>query len=218
MASPTLGPFAEIGMVGDSLTTGNEGSLGAVILYLPLAASLLSSFSGSTPRTQGGPGSGGVPAGVSTFNRGGPNWHVYGADGFSIEQVRGNMNSFMPRNITHLFFEAGTNDVTNSISPATSNTELIGAMTGTVDAAIDSLMATLKASVQAQTGTNSLGQAIQFVYVDMRTAAITQLAASGNPPPWQNAGYLTVDGRHPAPGGIDVTFRTAMLANLTVSP
>jgi hypothetical protein len=103
----------------------------------------------------------------------------------------------------------------NPGTPAFSGNTLLG---GTVDAAIDSLMATLKASVQAQTGTNSLGQAIQFVYVDMRTAAITQLAASGNPPPWQNAGYLTVDGRHPAPGGIDVTFRTAMLANLTVSP
>lgn len=254
----TLGRYAEIGEPGDSLTTGNEGFDGAVILYYKLYQSLVASFSGASPLAPRGPAGGPLPKGVTTFNRGGPAWHVYGADGFTIEQVRQLQMPTMPSNVTHLFFEAGTNDITDQIDPATSNAQLVQAMndalvqfpnlqaffyigvacigemyqtvggvstfagnvllSGTVDAATDSLMATLKASVQAQTGNNHYGNPVQFVYVDMRSFAVAQLAASGNPPPWQNAGYLTVDGRHPADGGLNVTFRTAVLANVTVTP
>lgn len=251
----TLGPYAEIGQVGDSLTTGNEGSSGAVRLYLPLAAGMAAAFSGTSARP-GAAGGGAAAPGVTTFNRGAPTWHIYGVDGLNIQAIRANLTN-LPSNITHLFFEGGTNDVTNQIAPATSNTQLIGAMTdaiaqfpalqaffyvgvacvgemfqtvgqvssfagnsllgGTVDAAIDSLMATLKASVQAQTGTNKLGQPIQFVYLDMRTTAV-QLLAANRSPPWQNAGFLTVDGRHPNTGGLDAAFQTVALANMTVSP
>lgn len=253
----TLGRYAEIGEPGDSLTTGNEGFLGAVVLYGKLAPYLASAFSGAAPLAPPGPGASAPPSGVTTFNRGAPTWHINGADGYSIQQVRQLQMPTLPPSITHLFFEAGTNDVTNQVDPATSNAQLVLAMSdaltqfpalqaffyvgvacagemyqvvngvpsfagntllsGTVDAAIDSLMATLKASIQAQTGTNKLGQPVQYVYLDMRTAAALKLYASGLPPPWQNAGYLTPDGRHPLPP-LQEVFRDTALSSITVMP
>lgn len=251
----TLTKFAEIGMCGDSLTTGNEGFLGAVRLNLQLYATLASAFSGGYPVTQGAIGLGVAAPGVTVFNHGAPTWHISALDAQTIQQIRNSLMPALPSNVTHLFFEGGTNDVTGSVNPATSNTNLVGAMTdaivqfpnlqaffyvgvacagelytnpgvpafsgntllgGTVDAAIDSLMATLRASVQAQTGTNKLGQPISFVYLDMRTAAVTLLAAN-EPPPWMDSGFLTVDGRHPTVRLQDV-FQTVALANLTIVP
>ena len=187
-------PRRIFGHVGNSLTTGNEGALGAVILYLQLAAQLRASFARSAPQTQGGPASGIITPGLTTFDGGAPSWSVYGADGTTIAQIRANMNSFISRAATDMFFEGGTNDLTDSIAPATSNAALVGAMNDAAtgwpylqnfyyvgvccigemyqvlggvpsfagnspvpDATTDSLMALLKASVLAQTGTNAFG-------------------------------------------------------------
>lgn len=237
-----------VAYVGDSLGTGNEGFLGAVRLYLPFYNSIVADFAG--PLLFGG-----------TTNLGAPSWHVVSTDGFTIQQIRGEMATVAAATpgITDLFFEGGVNDVTDQIDPAVSNAQFVGAMgdavtlfphirnffyvsiacagemyhvvngvpsffgntllSGGVDAAIDSLLVTLKASVLAQTGTNADGVAINYVYLPMRDAAVAQLFANGCcPAPWQNAFYLTVDGRHPAPNGIDVTLRTVARAAITSSP
>lgn len=243
---------AEIGQVGDSLTTGNEGSLGAVRIYLPLAASLAAQFTGSAPSTISGVGGAGPAApGVTTFNTGAPTWHIYAVDAQTIQQIRAFIQN-LPTNITHLIFEGGTNDATNGVLQATSVAQLQGAMSDAIarfpdlrqmlvvgvtcigemyavtggvasfsgntpvaDATIDSLDAALKAAVQAQTGTNSHGQAITFTWVETRAPAAAALQANpSTPAPWQNAGYITEDGRHPKAGGLDVVFQNAVASVL----
>lgn len=243
-----IGANAQIGGNGDSLMTGNEGSLGAVRIYLPLAASLAAQFVGSAPFSMPGVGGAGPAApGVTVFNTGAPTWHIYAVDAQTIQQIRAFIQN-LPTNITHLIFEGGTNDLTDSVPQATSVTQLQGAMadaiarfpdlrqmlvvgctcigemytvtggvasfsgnTPVADATIDSLDAALKAAVQAQTGTNSHGQAITFTWVETRApAAAALLANPSTPAPWQNAGYITVDGRHPKSGGLDVVFQNAV--------
>lgn len=244
--------FAELSQVGDSLTTGNEGFLGAVRIHLALAANLRAAFVGTSPvSTPGVGGAGPLAPGVTSFNTGAPTWHVWGVDAQTIQQIRVFIQN-VPTNTTHLIFEGGTNDVTGSVPQATSVAQLQGAMSDAIarfpdlrqmlvvgvtcvgeiytvnagvpsfsgnspvaDATIDALDAALKAAVQAQTGTNSLGQAITFTWVETRAPAAAMLLANPlTPPPWQNAGLITVDGRHPQAGGLDVVFMNAVLGAL----
>lgn len=230
----SIGTNAEIGQIGDSLTTGNEGSLGAVRIYLPFYTSLRTPFINGAGR-----------------NLGAPTWHIFAVDGQNCQTVR-TYEANLPTNITHLIVECGTNDLTNSVAQATTVAQVTGAMTDAVsrfpdlrqviilgptcigemyvvnsgtasfsgntpvtDSTTDALVVALQGAVASQTGTNSHGVPITFSYAITRAPAAAALQANpSTPAPWQNAGFLTVDGRHPMAGGLDVVAKNGTTAVL----
>lgn len=85
---------------------------------------------------------------------------------------------------------------------------------------IDGKNAALQSTCLAANLTNTRGVACPVIWIDTRTAAALFVKQFGPAPPGVDGGagngVVTIDNKHPRAGGMDVIFRDALLAQMTI--
>lgn len=126
----TVNRNAFFGVIGNSISTYNGG--GAVPWQLPLKAYMDGQFAAGAPLPDNPwRATTRSPSNVTDFDIGAPIWSVSAVSGQNLDVIRTFVQN-LPSTITHLFVEAGTNDVTNLHANAVDQADLAGIFTDAI--------------------------------------------------------------------------------------